>query len=504
MKKTLFIVPLMAISLLASCGGGAPKIETFTVTFDANGGTLDSGASPSIDVKDGTLFSEIPNITKQTATKDINNFYFNGWGLVEHTPDKIKEDFKITDNLTVYAIYVPRKTATINFSNISRNCKLLYNGSTCEIGTSLIVPAGIDIDIVVNPINDYLPVFKNNLTVTNASTYRFNQNAKTVTVNVLPDSTNCTIEATTDYSLESSGKLNDYSWEKIKYISESGGASMMFKIGDEKIMKVNGRDHRVRIIGFDQDVDKNGDNIGITFEFATLISDSDGYSIATQWNDTNSTGSANYNYLDSSVRMALVGEKQEKGHILWAQYSNKATTTWSSAYENKTVLNMIENSNPGFTNIIVAPKKTVECNKDGTWTDTPIINNSGEYDKLFLLSPKEMGNNATREGAYAYYQEKDDTKLKVLRVKKQFNGNDALRDVPTIPRGSAGQEYQNDVFSFAGYNYSSDNTGGGYSWLRSPHAYVAYLAWCVHYDGVLDYYGDVCNSAFAVAPAFCI
>lgn len=52
-----------------------PVDVTFTVTFNANGGMLDSGTKGSIKVKSGTKFSEIKNIENQTATKDLNLFY---------------------------------------------------------------------------------------------------------------------------------------------------------------------------------------------------------------------------------------------------------------------------------------------------------------------------------------------------------------------------------------------------------------------------------------------
>lgn len=141
MKKLGFIVmPLMAISLLASCGGGnkpGPEPEKeFTVTFDANGGTL-IGES-SIKVKNGTLFKDITNIPR--ASKEPSSVYvFNGWGLTKDSTETIS-DYKITSDLTVYAVYLDTTTAVVSFSSESENCKLVYKYVSYDVNTSFYIP----------------------------------------------------------------------------------------------------------------------------------------------------------------------------------------------------------------------------------------------------------------------------------------------------------------------------------------------------------------------------
>ncbi len=98
--------------------------------------------------------------------------------------------------------------------------------------------------------------------------------------------------------------LEECTWEKISAISKAGNASEWFKVGDEKTVEVNGQPHKVRIIGFNQDKDLNNKPIGITFEFVNLISDSNGCSLATLWNEGIKTklGEASFDYLNSSIR----------------------------------------------------------------------------------------------------------------------------------------------------------------------------------------------------------
>ncbi|MCQ2792421.1 MAG: InlB B-repeat-containing protein, partial [Bacilli bacterium] len=67
MKKLVFIITLMAVSLLTNCGG-SKQSEYHTITFHSNGGT----EIPVLKVKDGKLAVE----PKEPAK---TNLLFKGW-----------------------------------------------------------------------------------------------------------------------------------------------------------------------------------------------------------------------------------------------------------------------------------------------------------------------------------------------------------------------------------------------------------------------------------------
>lgn len=66
--------------------------------------------------------------------------------------------------------------------------------------------------------------------------------------------------------------LESATWDKIDYISSAGKASEVFSVGDEKTISLqNGENIVVRIIGFGQDYDAEGNPIGITFECKNVL-----------------------------------------------------------------------------------------------------------------------------------------------------------------------------------------------------------------------------------------
>lgn len=279
-------------------------------------------------------------------------------------------------------------------------------------------------------------------------------------------------------------------------------------IGVVQTIKVNGLDHKVRLIGVDQDVDSKGNKIHTTWEFVNLISDENGYALATLWNDANDVDTFNHNYLDSSLRMALVKEKPDGGvgHILWAQ---KGETKWSNQpdgpYTNKSVLEMLPDDLTK-EGILKVPSKYINIwNKDkkpdAGWEEQ-IVN-----DKLFLLSPREMGLDEEYQEpssfTYTYYNghtgEED-----AIRIKKQINGTEVLIMSSVIPPGS-GQTYTGEVYNYAGNNWKADETSGGALHLRSPLTNSSYgnMAWYVKSNGGISE-SNAQTNARAVAPAFCI
>ena len=148
--------------------------------------------------------------------------------------------------------------------------------------------------------------------------------------------------------------------------------------------------------------------------------------------------------------------------------------------------------------ILKTPAKYVNI-YDGGWKEQTV------EDKLFLLSPKEMGNTEDTEHeeshttTYSYYKDAE----KINRVKKQIKGDEEYTAHNEIPSGK-GQIYGDKVSNYAGYNSKSNSTEGGVSWLRSPSTDGNVEAWSVYVDGDFSSSYEVYNSAQAIAPAFCI
>lgn len=332
-------------------------------------------------------------------------------------------------------------------------------------------------------------MFKDNFNIDKTPYKPFDPNKKQVVVN-LSSGTTCNVTATTD--MVAKENLNAYSWNEIKTISEGGIAPSVFNIGDTKLVTVNNQPHEVRIIGFDHDelpvsTNENPQYAGITFEFANLISDSDGNALATQWNDTNTIAGSNYNFLNGSIRQAL--NSSSTSGFLWAQ---KEATTWSSTYKGS-VLSMLPTD---LTDEIKPVKKYVSCYANGQWQDT-LIND----DKLFLLSPREMGSNTeyqeTEEhtSTYDYYESETSTLIKTQTNKVRLS-----TEYYSLIGPSEGQIYQENVQNFAGCN--EEDTYAGTYWLRSPFITDNESAWLV-----VDHYFNPRPSyylAHSVAPAFCI
>ncbi|MCQ2795396.1 MAG: DUF6273 domain-containing protein [Bacilli bacterium] len=298
-----------------------------------------------------------------------------------------------------------------------------------------------------------------------------------------------------DKGIDNPIPLNECSWDKINEVSKAGQASKWFKVGDEKAISINGKLHKVRILGFNQDVDNKNNTLGITFEFVNLICDANGNSLAVQWND-DSGDSSNGNYLDSTIRLALNGTGKAS-QFLWAE---KAATTWSKTYKNKTVLDMLPSD---LVKVLKEPIKYVACrNNEGKWEDKTFS------DKLFLLSPREMGYDSSQQESpdhtrpYSYYEGHTDY-MDSLRIKKQINDDEIYIEAPYIPVGS-GQLIPGDVQNHAGYVDDHQRTWGATYWLRSPDIGVYEIAWHSFFQGLLSTMVSVRSDALCIAPAFCI
>ncbi|MCQ2792714.1 MAG: hypothetical protein MJ208_04260, partial [Bacilli bacterium] len=132
-------------------------------------------------------------------------------------------------------------------------------------------------------------------------------------------------------------------------------------IGTTRNLRVNGINHIVRLIGIDHDDLADGSGKAhTTWEFANLLSDSDGYSLAAVWNWEKGTSSINQNYLDSNLREVFDGGG--KGGLYW--YRKKQETseqTQQTEYANKTVFDMLPSN---LQNVIKEVKKPVATTSD--------------------------------------------------------------------------------------------------------------------------------------------
>lgn len=277
--------------------------------------------------------------------------------------------------------------------------------------------------------------------------------------------------------------LENLDWDDISDCSKSGFAPTLFKIGDEKTIKVNNIDQKVRIIDFNHDKDKNGNKIGITFEFANLLSDSNGYSLATLWNTINGNSSKNYDYLNSDLRKALDG--LGNGTLRWYQ---KGSNTKSIAYI-EPVIKMLPSD---LQNNIKTAKKCIGTTYSYKLTD---------YDaKIFALTYNEITSSSERyakvEGTtYQYYKDHDNDSS---RIKQQVKGRDGA-----VIGSTKITDLIWNPYNYAGYNSSIEDNYGGFYWLTSPRTNSPYNAWHIHFDGHFAF-NHVYYGGYAIAPAFCI
>lgn len=347
------------------------------------------------------------------------------------------------------------------------------NISSDDIPTTIV--CGETVTFTLKPTNYYrLP---DNINISNVSSFDYDQSTGIVSFTAPADEVTVTASA-------KKKKFEELTWSEISSISASGKASDWCSVGTTKNLTVNGINQPVRVIGFNHDelADGSGKKAGITFEFVNLLSDSNGYSLATVWNWMNGSSSTNYDYPNSNLRKALDGEGS--GSLAWYQ---KGSTTKSSY---GTALSMLP---ADLQSEIKKVKKPIATTSSYGVTS---------YDtKLFTLSYREMTASGTssyakEEGsAYAFYTGSGDTDAN--RIKHQPKWHDeAVTTYTKITDGNYA------AYNYAGYNSTTD-TYGGYSWLRSPYSYDSNRAWRVSTDGALSS-SSVYLSAFAVAPAFCI
>lgn len=285
-------------------------------------------------------------------------------------------------------------------------------------------------------------------------------------------------------------------------------------IGMEKEVMVNGIMHKVRLIGIDEDIDNQGNKIHTTWEFANVISDKNGFSLATVWNDVtkDNLDTATSNYLVSTIRKNLVGLVGDERQTSFDWYTiNQNKKEEESSIYNCSIFDMLPS---GLKRAIKPAKKVVNIFKvteDGSeWEETDFC------DSLFLLTPKEMGYSEMYMErslhAYTYYKADPPYGNNEIRVKQQVVGYSA-RSIRQYTEIFDTKYYESTEhtgspgISYAGYNKKSYD--GGYYWLRSPMAAMPSAertnddAWMIgEYGFPSRFY--VYNAALNVAPAFCI
>ena len=94
--------------------------------------------------------------------------------------------------------------------------------------------------------------------------------------------------------------LDEYTWAEIAAISESGQASSIFDIGDEKDITVNGETITLQIADFAHDDLTAGGKAGITFITKNLMTGAQKMN-STNTNSGGFTGSAMYTYLNTTL-----------------------------------------------------------------------------------------------------------------------------------------------------------------------------------------------------------
>ncbi len=460
------------------------NIKTYKVIFSANGGTYSETNKDTVtreNVPYNTM-PEIPDPPIKIDSSGIKAYTFVGYN---------KNVVPVTGDSTTIAYTAQWKIVTIDYVlTINGNGGHFSDGSTTK---SFNLYAGTNIKSFTSTLS---------LTLNDSDGVKtldkfVYDNGNEISDDDIVNKNGIIIKAT--YRNKT---LEECSWDEISTISERGkdfAKSYFGPINPEtpliKTVIVNNQPHTVRIIGYGQDVDVDGNEIGITFEFANLISDENGYSLATFWNDTdNEEWDATSDYLNSTIRKNLTG--QGNGSIMWYE---KDRTTKSD--RDQTVLDMLPSE---LRNVLKISKKKVNLKTTGSWISTEFI------DKLFLLSCLEIGDNSKNNveldaTTYKYYEPCiESEKFEETRLKSQVKGSDGCSsDWVEITDG----KYEDDKSSAAGMHTQRYYGGGHEYWLRSPmtewSSYAFFVDMYKHNEGEVDE-RLACSAAIGVAPAFCV
>lgn len=109
-------------------------------------------------------------------------------------------------------------------------------------------------------------------------------------------------------------------------------------IGKTEVIKINGKDHKVRLIGIDRDTDTNGDKLHTTWEFVNVITNTDGSPLTIGWGGINNYSYSNStlcDYLGSDEFLGLFPEGLQKK----LEYPDKASFRAVGEFQNNVYVN---------------------------------------------------------------------------------------------------------------------------------------------------------------------
>lgn len=181
--------------------------------------------------------------------------------------------------------------------------------------------------------------------------------------------------------------LDFFTWKEINDYSVSGNAPYLFYVGEVKTVSIDDDTYDIRIIDFNRDVDRYGNKIGITFEFANVIKN-----FSESW-DKEIYARLNHDFCRSTLNQQFQpgNDGKEDGKIY--QLVDKITDS---------------SSGDKLTSFIKTAKKEIEIYTVNDGWDSKTYNT-----KLFPLSRHELDGDYT---SYQYYKNarserrrKDDT-----------------------------------------------------------------------------------------------
>lgn len=263
-------------------------------------------------------------------------------------------------------------------------------------------------------------------------------------------------------------------------------------------VEVNGQMHEVRLIGLNHDVLADGNGVAhCTFEFANLISDSNGHSLATPWNWKDKKSSTNHDFLNSNLRKAIDGEGN--GELRWYERDfNTKSTTYTEP-----VLEMLPDA---LKSVLKTIKKPITLYNE---TESKYYINTDDYiTQLFPLSVTEEGYETSRvlEGGdgevYEYYKQEKKKNSNGFFAKHQVDYSEPFSHNPPIE--------DPDVDWSPTHNLAGDNKltkdsaeWNGERWFRSSNIDEQDIVFRTNNEAsVVD--PPVHQEVVAVSPGFCI
>ncbi len=373
MKKLgLLVMPLMAISLLASCGGSKPEPVKYALTLTLNDCNVNGESTYSKTYDKGATIEPV------TVTSNGSDFVLTDnsieAGYKEYWEASIDGSYTFSnlvmnDNCTVVINADKKYTITTEVDGITITPSTVIQGNDYEGEISLdsenadpVLPLKLDSVILLDE--------NEGTDITNECTYEVHDNNQDAYFKIPKEVITSNIKVS--LSLKSDPRWYDFAnwWDYCSNGVDGQQAVEADIDGSEVYVKVNGLMHGVRLIGVDVDKDADGATIHSTFDFANLITDTDGKMIKTAWDDKDDDETKNYDYRKSTLNTFLNGTPD--GDI------------------EGTVLEMLPE---GLRNRIKPANKLVGVSIDSgeTYTATAFDpSNNMPYPKLFPLAHDEV------------------------------------------------------------------------------------------------------------------